>query len=319
MNVTIFADYAGQPDDEAQSSQTYITVLCNKKEYSDVNNKCEVLRKSLERYGVDINNPKFEFHTSDIFWGKGFMKPLSVTKRFEVADKLKQIIKGSNLRYVLVKIDKPEGILSLDIFAEEVKRTVDKELAKFPKNDIDNLDSQVLKKVGDKDLGRMATCYHLLLGATSGLLHWGGYRKYANLVVDNQFAEPLILLNFILDFGKFTWPMIRDTIDFSKWPHGGKPDWHLSGNAVEKESYSEYGIQLADYLAYTFKRIGKDLFDANRFCLTTNLTEFKDSPGIYFKVAGYTKSMLRPYYPKLHKKSNNPYFHYESKYQAAGE
>jgi len=58
---------------------------------------------------------------------------------------------------------------------------------------------------------------------------------------------------------------------FPGWLKANQPDWHFSSDIDEVESYSSYGVQMADFLAYTTMRLSQyspyDL--ANRVAVIT--------------------------------------------------
>ncbi len=300
----VFCDSAGKLSNKNERSLVLVALICSQRQKREIDARCEEIKAKAAEWG--ISQSKFEFHAYELFTGGGRWKTLDVERRMQIAEDLRNVIVNTELRVVIIKLDKNQGAeRSVRRFSKGIKSFVNTELNKVPPDQLKEADQIIQKKLGKKGFGPLAGCYQILFGMTSGLLHWDTYSGLADVVADRDFLRMVPAWNYSFGFTKAAWPLIRDTQQFPGWPKG-KPSWHLEDSAIEEESHKEYGLQLADYIAYTLNQTRHRRFRVEKYVVIAPcfLKQFLDFPGILLGVQG--RAAVRPKIRFTNVKTTNP-------------
>lgn len=73
----IFADESGKLSDPRQDIVILSSVIIYGARMARVNNYFKSLKEKVSKWGVDVNDPKFEFHAADIFHSKKYWERLN--------------------------------------------------------------------------------------------------------------------------------------------------------------------------------------------------------------------------------------------------
>ena len=114
----------------------------------------------------------------------------------------------------------------------------------------------------------------------------------SSLVADKDFFQNGIwhdALRIIVD----VWPQLRGKGLFPTWSRVSDPLWLIGKDLTECESYQECGVQLADLLANTVRRINRG---SHNDIPSNELKEgsLKEAPGFKFGMSGINVFLQMP-------------------------
>lgn len=282
----IFSDYAGTITNKKERSVVFTAVLCSNNKKREIDDHCSNIMDNIYDYCNDTNTRPIEFHSSEIFSPRkdSYWRSLPPEIRLQTAERIKNVIRAHNLPYAIVYIDKDKGGVSdIEKYNNFLKERINSELSKVPKAEMNQAAITLVKLFGSKGFGPLAHCYYMLFALSSGILDYYGHYVEAQLVTDEQFMKNIKNWNGFFTLCKTAWPFIKANYNFPNWPKGKKPDWRINEKVMERNSCEEFGIQLADYLAYTLMRAKYRGFDAKRFCVIEprDLVQFDEYNGIF--------------------------------------
>lgn len=297
--ISVFADYAGDIKNNSERVVVLATLTASDTQVEQIKTSCDHLRNRVREWGVDTSHERFEFKGYDIVQGSGIWRELSGDKRIEVGRALKRTIRDSGLYFAMVLISKDDGGLKgiaefsrlVDSIREDAMATMSEE----KKHDVELLNARLPKK-GLGPLGNMAG---LLFGLTTGLMHSKGLRDSAKLTIDDQFVRQIEVWELIFQIQEISWPLVAALGLFPRWPKNSQPGWHLGNTLDEVNSCDSYGVQLADFIAYTTRRINeKPSSLADQLSIVDDCPPIRlaDHPGIYLITSH--KPQRRHTYPR---------------------
>jgi len=254
--ASIFADSAGTVSNTKERAIVFAALVASDAQTEQIDESCKRLKNRVAEWGVDTTHEKFEFHTHEILQGSGIWRSLSEDKRIDVGRALRGAISGADLVFAMVLIDKLEGGLQgIADFSDDTDSIRQRVLADLSEEERHSLESVIEKLPKRKGFGRLGDITGLLFGLTTGLMHLEGFRGTAKLIVDRQFVKQVEGWELVFQIQERSWPTVTKLGLFPVWPKDNQPDWHLGNTIDEVDSYERYGIQLADFIAYTTRRI----------------------------------------------------------------
>lgn len=291
----IFTDYSGTLEDTNARFVVFVAVLCSNNKKRDIDDCCGIILENISEYCEDTDTQPVEFHANEILNPRKSDTWRKITRevRFQTAERLKNVIRSLELPYAIVYIDKDKGGLSdIEKYNNFLKERINSELSEVPEAEMNQAAIALIKLFGSKGFGPLAHCYYMLFALSSGILDYYEHYVDAKLVTDEQFMNNIENWNSFFALCNKAWPFIKNMYDFPNWPKGKRPDWRINEKAIERNSCDEYGIQLADYLAYTLMRAKHSGFDTKRFCLIEpeDLVQFGEYKGI---LLGLQSNVLR--------------------------
>ncbi|MDD5510383.1 MAG: DUF3800 domain-containing protein [Dehalococcoidales bacterium] len=264
MNI-IFADYAGDIKDNSQPVVVLAALIVSEEELAlRVVPRYNRIRNYVADWGIDVNRNDFEFHTGRVFNTDREWRGISESQKRDLLHRISRIVtckRGGRTRiiphvhFALVLIDKNNGGLeSVQRFSKDIVKYKDEVLtllSEKEKNAFIALASSLIKRKGP---GQLASLTGVLFGLTTGLMHWVGLKDDNQLVVDKQFVKGTKAWQVLFRILAAAWPIAKSRFFFPGWPARNQPDWHLGNTVNEIDSSASYGVQLADFLAYTAMR-----------------------------------------------------------------
>jgi len=268
---TIFADYAGHLEDPDDQAISLVTLIASEEQVKKGYSQLEELRKWVYGWGINTKAPEFEFHAYEIFQGSdiwrniGGNENVSASIRMKVLKKLKAIIETANLPYAVIVIDKREaGFMKhgLERFSHDVKDAKKKIMDVWSETEEQKMwEAQIPNETKGKGFGKVENLIWLLFGYTNALMHEIGYLGESEIIADKQFVKQIGGINLVLHMLETDLPerlFIQSGIQLSV-PTSHRR-WQIKSFS-EADSANVWGIQLADYIAYTIKRRQQDKTD----------------------------------------------------------
>lgn len=254
----VFADSAGTLRNSEDPVIVLATLVVSESEFEAINGDFISLKNKVARWGINTGQPKFEFHTSDIFQGSKDWRRLSEVQRMEVLKDLKATL-TPRMPFAMVVIHKDYGgKRALDRFHKSIK-PIRKEVLSLLSEDLKNeLESRVQQPHKKKGFGPLGEVTGLLFGLTTSLMHWENIRCEAEVTIDEQFVKQVEGWELLFMINAVGWPELAKRNLFELWPKGDQPDWHLGCAIHPEESYKRYGLQMVDFIAYTTKLIRRN-------------------------------------------------------------
>lgn len=254
----IFADESGklsEPDNN-------IVILAAVIIYGDrgmgrVKSYFKYLKEMVAKWGISVDDSRFEFHAADIFNRRERWRKLTDEQLDRLSQTLRNAIKETGISFVLVKIDKREkGFHNFLADYDDVVKSGMSLFTEEQKNQV----NKILGRHGvTGGVGRIGHVTSLFFGLTTAQMEWEGFKGNAEAVVDEQFLTGIETWQFSYELNaqyfSLFWELVKPDLEtktnLAKWPKNKSPSWHL-GNKVEiEDSCNHLGLQLADFLAYT--------------------------------------------------------------------
>jgi len=302
--MSVFADSAGTVSNPKEQVIVFTTLAASDAQVGQIDEHCNRLKHKVVEWGVNTSHEKFEFHAHEILQGSGIWRNLSEERRIEVCDALRQVILGLKLHFAVVLIDKLDGGLrGLAKLSQDTHTMRNQVLANLSEEERHILESLIEKLPKKKGFGQLGDITGSLFGITTGLLHLEGFRGSAKLIVDRQFVKQVEGWELVFQIQKRSWPIVAKLGFFLLWPKNNQPDWHLGDTVDEAESYESYGVQLADFLAYTTRHSREELSGLAQQVAVVNerlIVPFTGYNGIYLTTS--YKPQPRRTYPKKTKR-----------------
>jgi hypothetical protein len=259
----VFADESGKLSDPNQDLVILTTLIIYSEKMAQVNARFNHLKETVAKWDIDITDPKFRFHSHDIFSPNEPWRKLSNEQREKVAKLLRNSVKEPDLSFVVVLLDKKKrGFSNLLQLIDNVEKEA---LSGFTRDQLTNYNRLLAARGIRKGVGDAGQAASLLFGLTTALMHWEGFRGDAKVIPDNQFLSGIETwqLIYAINSGFFDllWPVLQSELEkepaLPQWSRNNPPKWHL-GEAVDPtDAYKYFGLQLADFIAYTALQIAK--------------------------------------------------------------
>jgi hypothetical protein len=299
--ISVFADYAGEIKNNKERVIVLATLIASDTQIGKINRYCGDLKDTVAQWDVDTSQEQFEFKTYEILQGSGIWRGLSEAKRFKVAKKLRRAIWDSGVHFAMVLVDKNDGGLEgIARFNEFVRSMRDKTLTIIDEEQKQVVQEWLDKKLPEKKgLGRLGTMTGLLFGLTTGLIHAKNLGDSAGVIIDDQFVKEVGAWEVIFLAQEVSWPLISTLKLFHGWPRNNQPNWYLGSTLDTTDSRDSYGIQLADFIAYTTRRINEKAGSiADQLSVVSDCLAFRlgDYQGIHL-ITSY-KVRHGPTYPR---------------------
>jgi hypothetical protein len=288
----VFADEAGKYEDDKQDVLLLSTLIIHPNEIPIVKSRQQHVKERCFKYGVDTNCQEFEFHSYELFFRKpkSLFRNLSLEQRESIAAEMQKIFIESRISFIVVKLDKTlAGKEELGRFAKFIEENTEEILTNFTPEEIASTQTQLDRlQFENEDHGPLFGLVNILFGMTSSLLHLNGYKGQAKTITDDQFLQGFADWQRLFRLFKEIWGQISNSINWPTWPQGAHPTWHLGSSVSQDSSTKHFGLQLADFLSYTAKRLvkGKDDLPA-RYSIVRedDFKQFLDYKGISMAVS----------------------------------
>lgn len=285
---TIFADYSGNFKDKRSRIVSYASAIVIDSSINQLENEYKRLNTKVKNIVPGVVGD-IEFHTSDIMNGSGIWRNISKDVRLSILERLRAIIFELRIPFIILLIDKDESgkqstieysktirSISPFIIGEETEKVEKKLQDKMP-----NLDLNQLKREPLTDL------IALFLGLNVGLINNNKLMGNTILVADHQFVRQIDLWEAIFSLLSLYWDSAKEKGLFFNWPKDNQPQWTISNTIIEMDSTLSFGIQLADYIAYTSRYLLDKTGKHNKeLALVNKLAKLTD--GIYASTGNYT-------------------------------
>jgi hypothetical protein len=277
---TVYADYSGHIGDPADNLILYSTLIVNDQIIADINEHQLQLIEKLKDWDLEIDS-KFEFHTKDIINKTGMWRHIPKEKIIHILTNIKKIFIDFKIPAVVLVVDKAEGGLGA---IKKLNKMANEGITKEIKNEIRELLKEVAPEINIERLkgDQLSILVGMLIGLTNGLMNYYMMNEKAKVVLDEQFVKQTDLWRGILILTKASWQSLVKSGVFFTWPSDKELQWYISDEIMEVKSYESFGVQLADYAAYTTRSIKlRDLEEYKRFSVLKNHRLVKIDEGFY--------------------------------------
>jgi len=274
----VFADGSGEITDIAQRRVVLATLIAKEEQKAEIDKRLNRFKHEVSNWGVNTSKTEFEFHTHDICRQEPPWDILNGKQLMEVLRRLNQNIiyteeryrKTPKLRFALVLIDKERGgEQGINEYSEDLKKYREKALELMSSEQGQSLENLFCDQGKEKNEDKLSDMLSLLFGLTTGLMHYEGFKGNASVIVDRDFLRPTELWEPTFKLLSMGWESTKGL--FPLWPKTKQPAWHLGDHYEVVDSYKSYGVQLADFVAYTTSRMLNDPFDrVSRFAVVRN-------------------------------------------------
>jgi len=282
----VYADSAGTLADSQEDVVVLTSLICYEPTVRQVSARYDHLKKTVARWGVDVQSTDFEFHAYEVFSRRKQWRGLSHEQVARIGEMLRKAITEPRLSYVMVKVDKNKnGLSGLRLYHDFIVRTREEAVSQIPDDVKTDIGDELKRRHITRGFGRMADLSALLLGATSSLMHREGFKGSATLIVDEQFLMALPAWSIVFEANNLMWPLLHQSNAFRELQGSQRaPKWHLGEEVHSEESHRHFGLQLADFIAYTVKRSQKlpvDLATHVMLQRDEDFVPFEDYPGMF--------------------------------------
>ncbi len=231
------------------------SLVLSKYQVDDINSRMDKLKERVGREGINIDDPKFEFHTHEIFRGEKLWKSMEQNRRMRVLHSIKEIFPQDPM-FAVIRLNKQKfATRSNNRLRRDIKQLVFQVKEQLPNEEITELEKATRHLDPKRGFGELHEITMLLFGLTSGLIHWERMEGSTETIVDSQFLKKIDGWQFVFRLNDIAWLKASSQIRIPTWPKDNQPTWRLGDKVWEKDSVSCYGLQLADYIAYTTKRL----------------------------------------------------------------
>ncbi len=228
--IKIFLDDSGKVYNPKDPAPTLAAVFIPEPLLDAVNIDFVHLKKSAKDWGADTDNPNFEFSTRYLLSkepsNKEYFAAVNQAHSEKMLKKMALVIARHKLLTLSVCFNRPDA----DKSAEPVFNT--------------------LPGGFDKRVHLAALFFGLVAGMCAR------QDLEASLIVDKDFVQGSFWHD-ALEFTRSMWPFLKGKGVFTTWSKRSEPEWQIHGDFAEVDSFQEYGVQLADLLANTVRRIGR--------------------------------------------------------------
>jgi hypothetical protein len=291
----VYADESGKLSRPNQDTVILAAIMVYGARMNVVNEYYETLKQKVRKWGVDVDDPKFEFHSSEMFSKTCHTinnKEISSEQLNMVAKYLKNAIKESGISYAIVKIDKRKP--GFGYYCEDYEKTLKNEISRLPEEILYPAD-RLLRQLGvRKGIGLLGDITGLFFGLITGKISRDEVKNTASVIVDKEFLEGIemwqVLFNLNYYCFKILWDYLQPELEKNPqspvWPKNAPPEWHLGEKVGVDKSQKHFGLQLADFLAFTTRHLD-DFGDpvVNKWALFSQKDlvslEFRGSPGVW--------------------------------------
>jgi len=258
------------------------TVVTSDAQFNTVHEHFTKLREDVAKLGVDVHSHDFEFHAYDLFGRKDPWRHLDESTRREIALSILEAGVQSRAPYAVLVIDMrgggSRGIEKLQhvIDGELTRASAELPIARWSQD----LQAGVATKYQRRDLGPLVNLTAMLFGLTTSLIDELGLTGKGNVKADKQFFKLVGGWQALFRVLSEDWGTLIDRTFTADMPADYHPQWHLGDEPEEVESWDSYGVQLADYIAYTTRRLWLNPLDVeNRRVAITKYDEIPPLPG----------------------------------------
>lgn len=249
---SVFVDSSGDIKDKFSRIIAYASLIVSDSTMGSVEKRyLELIEQVGDR---DLcSNPAFEFHTIDMVTGSRLWRGVKKVIRMRLLKEMRSIILELKIPFVVLLINKDEaGIKSTKRFTKMVNEagsiiSIRKkgELGDRLKKEVPGININLLKR---QPLTNMIA---LFFGLTVALVNNNRIGKSTvkadqNLVIQKDLWKAIFLL-----FRTGYWQEFVKSGAMFTWPADEPPQWLLTDEIEIVDSVDEFGIQLADFIAYT--------------------------------------------------------------------
>jgi hypothetical protein len=268
----VFLDESGKIYNLGDPAPTLAAVFIPDEVLDGVRDDFAKLEESAKHWGADTDDPKFEFcarrllSTTDS--NRDYFARVSSEHADKILKKMALIIARHRLLTLTTCFNRPQA----DRSAESVFNGVP----------------------GGYD--RKVCLPGLFFGLVAGMC--AKEDLDAVVVADKDFIQGSFWHD-ALRATREAWPHLKGKGLFSTWAKYGEPEWRLSGDIETCESFQEYGIQLADLLANTIRRVKRRTWKITPYH-ELQAGSLKEAPGFKFGFPGVDAFL------QMHKDATRP-------------
>jgi len=249
--------------DESQDINTTVlaAVIISDRVRIEVDRRINLIVNCLRKCGLQFWQ-NFEFHAYEIFQREGHWSQITATERKpeKIMREIRRILQELFLPTIVIVVDTRVRNIEL-ICSDLTKKRQGLETSLVDNQTRDDVtDFFGTSKIGpDKQkvlpepLGELTS---LLLGLSNGMIYERKlFDEPTSVRLDRKFVNDLDMLekalSGLVQFGEALMDKASVVVPFRKGYH---PKWYISKDIQMMESYDDYGLQLADYVAYTTRR-----------------------------------------------------------------
>ncbi|MGD9115874.1 MAG: DUF3800 domain-containing protein [Dehalococcoidia bacterium] len=298
----VFADESGKLSDPNEDLVILTALIIYGTKTAQVSAHFDHLKNLVAKWGIDTDDPKFEFHSEEIFNRRERWRNLSDEKIERLAKFLRNSVRVPGLSFVVVLIDKRKR--GFDSFLQLIKHSYKEMLSNFTEDQLARYNRLLAEHGIRKGIGETGQAASLLFGLTTALMHWEGFKGETKVIPDDQFLNGIEAWQFIYAvnsvFFDVLWSILQPELEkeptLPKWSKKDPPKWHLGSTVDPADSREYFGLQLADFIAYTSRKVSESGGDiASRYALLGDRDfvsiPFRNSDGV--KVIVSSKPRIR--------------------------
>jgi hypothetical protein len=280
---SIFADCSGDIRNQDDRVIVYAALLADEQLIKKQTEQQAVLLDFLQKRGL-VKNCSFEINTHDIVKRSGIWRQIRDDAVTKTLHGLKKIIVQSRVPFIVLLVNRDEGgVSTLQKMQEEAKLMVhgsEQAVEEIIKQEVPEIDVQQLKAES------LIVALALLFGLCNGLMDKLKMIGKAIPVVDKQFFRQTDFWEGAFALMRVNWQPIVSPGAFFTWRKKDKLEWYISDEVKEVDSQECFGVQLADFLAYTTRALRvRELQSYCRFCPIKKRQLIQKLPGIYVGVS----------------------------------
>ena len=285
-SFSIFIDAAGVSGPSEEEVFTFATSIAYGSLKKETIDKLSSLRREISDWGVGSEKEDFRFHAYHLLQPACEWRTIDLKRRKYVAKNLRA--QASRQPYLVLLVDKNRGgARSMIRFRQDMRK------AKEAKPDLteaiaSELEHELSEHIKKKSTGKHAEVFAVLLGYINAFVGILGCIGQAKVIMDMGLVTHLEGWNIALDHLRKDDTHVRELASFFDYPPSRSIDWHLATPIAEESSRSCYGLQLADFVAYTTKRRWLkqegDLASQMSIVAKSDFKRLKDYEGIFLSV-----------------------------------
>jgi hypothetical protein len=280
-DIFVFCDAAGDLLGAGTPIVVFSALVLTRQQNDKLKQKLSELKNIVFDWGVNVNQPNFEFKIKEIIGKDKYWHGLSQGKIDNLVTKLKDSF-PTNPLFAIVLVHKGIGGLKS---TEKLKDDFSDKIAEVKKilsdSDINYLKDQLKLTKNKLGLGTSGTITNLLFGLASGLIQWEKITGNCITIADNYYVRNTENISLVFQLNNSKWHEISQKNYFDNWPDDFKPEWSLGTELIERDSCDYFGLQMVDYIAYsTMKLRANPFWGYPGFLNISHLVDYPGYPGI---------------------------------------
>jgi len=285
-SFSIFIDAAGVSGPSEEEVFTFATSIAYGSMKNETTDKLSSLRQEISDWGVGSDKEGFRFHAYHLLQPECEWRKIDVERRKDVAKKLRA--QARTQPYLVLLVDKNRGgSRGMRIFRQEIQKA--KEAKPESTEAIaGELEHEVSEHKKKKSPGKHSEVFAVLLGYINAFVGILGCVGQAKIIMDMGLVTHVEGWNIALDHLRKDDTNVRELASFFDYPPSRSIDWHLATPIAEESSRRCYGLQLADFVAYTTKRRWLknegDLASQMSIVAKSDFKRLRDYEGIFLSV-----------------------------------